>query len=60
MIYSLDGGATWSDVIEILNCGAAECGYPGMVELDGNKILVVYYTPGGKTIESKIITFEAE
>lgn len=60
MIYSLDGGATWSDLIEILDCGAAECGYPGMVELDGNKILVVYYTPGGKTIESKIITFEAE
>jgi len=60
MVYSLDGGETWSDVIEILDCGAVECGYPGMVELPDNKILVVYYTPGGKGIESKIITFEAE
>ena len=60
MVYSLDGGETWSDLVEILDCGKAECGYPGMVELSGNKILVVYYTPGGKGIESKIITFEAE
>ena len=60
MVYSLDGGATWSDVIEILDCDLAECGYPGMVELPDNKILVVYYTPGGKRIESKIITFRAE
>ena len=60
MVYSLDGGDTWSDVIEILDCGLAECGYPGMVELPDNRILVVYYTPGGQSIESKIITFEAE
>ena len=60
MVYSLDGGETWSDVIEILDCGAVECGYPGMIELPDNKILIVYYTPGGKGIESKIITFEAE
>ena len=60
MVYSLDGGETWSDVIEISDCGAVECGYPGMVELPDNKILVVYYTPGGTGIESKIITFEAE
>ena len=60
MVYSLDGGENWSDLIEILDCGRAECGYPGMVELPDNKILVVYYTPGGKGIESRIITFEAE
>ena len=60
MIYSLDGGETWSDLVEILDCGKAECGYPGMVELPDNKILVVYYTPGGTGIASKIITFEAE
>ena len=60
MVYSLDGGETWSDLIKILDCGKAECGYPGMIELPDNKILVVYYTPGGKGIESKIITFEAE
>ncbi|MBR4532724.1 exo-alpha-sialidase [bacterium] len=60
MVYSLDGGETWSDLVEILDCGKAECGYPGMVELPDNKILVVYYTPGGKGIESKIISFEAE
>ena len=58
MVYSLDGGETWSDVIEIRDCGAVECGYPGMVELPDNKILVVYYTPGGQGIESKIISFE--
>ena len=60
MVYSLDGGDTWSDVIEILDCGTSECGYPGMVELPDNKILVVYYTPGGKAIRSKIISFKAE
>ena len=60
MVYSLDGGETWSDLIEILDCGKAECGYPGMVELSDNRILIVYYTPGGRSIESKIIYFEAE
>ena len=60
MVYSLDGGDTWSDLIEILDCGLAECGYPGMVELPDNKILVVYYTPGGRSIESKIVTFETK
>lgn len=60
MVYSLDNGETWSDLIEIQDCGAVECGYPGLAELDGNRFIVVYYTPGGKGIDSKIISFTAE
>ena len=58
MIYSTDNGDTWSDLIEIEDCGLAECGYPGMLELDNNRILVVYYSPGGMGIRSTIIKFE--
>jgi sialidase-1 len=57
MIYSLDKGDTWSNVVEIRDCGLPECGYPGMVEIEDNKIVVVYYTPGGLGIASKIISF---
>lgn len=58
MIYSTDNGETWSDVIEIEDCGLAECGYPGMIELEGNRILVAYYSPGGIGIRSSILEFE--
>ena len=60
MIYSLYNGETWSDLIEIQDCGAVECGYPGLAELDNNRFIVVYYTPGGKGIDSKIISFTTE
>ncbi|HSW60021.1 MAG TPA: sialidase family protein, partial [bacterium] len=56
-VYSLDNGDTWSDLIEIEDCGLAECGYPGMIELDNNRILTVYYTPGGNGIRAKIFSF---
>lgn len=58
MIYSTDKGETWSEIIEIEDCGLAECGYPGMLELEDNRILVVYYTPGGLGIRSAVITFK--
>lgn len=58
MIYSLDKGETWSDVIEISDCGLAECGYPGMVELENSRLSVVYYLPGGTGIGYKIISFK--
>lgn len=58
MMYSTDSGETWSELIEIEDCGLAECGYPGMLELDNNQILVAYYTPGGLGIRSAIIKFE--
>ena len=57
MVYSVDRGDSWSDVIEIRDCGLPECGYPGMVEIEDNKIVVVYYTPGGNSIASKVISF---
>ena len=58
MMYSTDNGETWSELIEIDDCGLAECGYPGMLELDNNRILVVYYSPGGLGIRSAVISFE--
>jgi len=58
MIYSTDKGETWSELIEIEDCGLAECGYPGMLELNNDRILVVYYSPGGLGIRSVIIDFE--
>jgi hypothetical protein len=57
-IHSLDRGATWSDPQQIIDCGAVECGYPGLLELDGNRVLMVYYTPGGRAIEATIYDFE--
>ncbi|HPG36129.1 MAG TPA: sialidase family protein [bacterium] len=56
-VYSLDNGETWSDIIEIEDCGLAECGYPGTVELENNRIFVVYYTPGGAGIRARTISF---
>ncbi len=58
MVYSLDQGETWSEVVEIEDCGLAECGYPGMVELEGNRLLVVYYLPGGAGISLKVLNFQ--
>lgn len=57
MVYSLDKGETWSEIIEIEDCGLAECGYPGIIELEGNSILIIYYTAGGTGIRSKKIKF---
>jgi hypothetical protein len=58
-VYSLDRGATWSEVQPIADCGATECGYPGLLELEENRVLVVYYAPGGVSIDATIYSFEA-
>lgn len=59
MMYSLDDGVTWSDRIRIRDCGASECGYPGLLELEGDALLVVYYAPGGQSVEAAIYDFAA-
>jgi hypothetical protein len=48
---SVDDGLTWSDRVHVRDCKATECGYPGTLELDGNRVLLVYYAPGGTSIE---------
>jgi len=57
MMYSLDDGATWSDRIRVRDCGASECGYPGLLELDGDALLIVYYAPGGQSVDAAVYGF---
>lgn len=56
-IYSMDEGATWSDMISILDPQVVEVGYPSILELEGSKMLVVFYV-GGTTIRGAIYDFE--
>jgi len=57
-MYSTDRGDSWSELIEIEDCGAAECGYPGVMELDNGTVLMVYYGPGGNSIKGSIYSVE--
>jgi len=57
LVTSLDGGRTWSEPMRIRDCKASECGYPGLVELADHQLLVVYYAPGGKSIDAAIFPF---
>lgn len=57
MMASVDRGATWGDQVVIHDCSAVECGYPGLLELDGDRLLVVYYAPGGTAIDAAIYSF---
>lgn len=52
IVASVDDGATWSAPFRILNCQAAECGYPSLLELSPDQLLVVYYAPGGVSISA--------
>ncbi|PKN46354.1 MAG: hypothetical protein CVU59_06330 [Deltaproteobacteria bacterium HGW-Deltaproteobacteria-17] len=54
LMHSVDEGITWTAPLRIADCGAIECGYPSFAELDGSRLLVVYYGPGGTTIEGVI------
>jgi hypothetical protein len=56
LIYSMDEGATWSDMISILAPQTVEVGYPSILELEGDKMLVVFYV-GGVTIRGAIYDF---
>ncbi len=59
-IYSLDEGKTWSERISVIDEANAETGYPGIVEMDNNKMLIVYYTPGAVGISASIYSFVAK
>ncbi len=60
MMYSLNDGETWSDRIQVRDCGASECGYPGLLELEGDVLLMVYYAPGGESVDAVVFDFVAE
>lgn len=55
-VYSMDRGRTWSEMISILEPQTVEVGYPSILELDGGKMLIVYYV-GGYRIEGVIYDF---
>jgi hypothetical protein len=55
-MYSMDEGTTWSDLVEILDPQIVEVGYPSIVELDGGRMLVVFYV-GGTSIQGAIYEF---
>jgi hypothetical protein len=55
MVSSLDDGATWSAPYRILNCGGVECGYPSLLELAPDRLLVVWYAPGGTAISGEVV-----
>lgn len=57
-VHSVDGGASWSAPQRIADCGAAECGYPSLLELPDGRLLIVYYGPGGSSIEAR--TFQVD
>lgn len=44
--YSTDQGNTWAGAVMIDPCGGA---YPQMVELPDGRVLIVYYTEGGRS-----------
>ena len=52
--WSLDAGTTFSAPIDVADCGGVECGYPSMVSLGADRFLLVYYAPGGSSIEGVI------
>jgi sialidase-1 len=55
-IYSLDEGATWSEMISILGPQITEVGYPSILELEGDRMLIVFYV-GGASIQGAIYDF---
>lgn len=59
-VHSIDEGGSWSDPIRVADCGAVECGYPSIIELDGDRVLIVYYAAGGSAIRYTIYSFQTE
>jgi hypothetical protein len=55
--WSLDGAGAWSDPVQVFDCGAVECGYPAIVELDSDHFLLAYYAPGGTAIRAVIYRY---
>ena len=58
--WSLNEGSTWSDSIQVIDCGGSECGYQSIVELDRERFLLAYYAPGGKAIKAVIYRYSLE
>lgn len=56
-IYSTDNGETWSEMISIIEPQTVEVGYPSILELADNRMLIVYYF-GGQTIAGIIYEFQ--
>ncbi|MBN2497404.1 MAG: exo-alpha-sialidase [Deltaproteobacteria bacterium] len=56
-VHSIDRGQTWSEAERVADCGRSECGYPSLVELDADRLLVVYYGPGGRSLEAAVYGF---
>lgn len=54
IISSVDEGKTWGSPLVVEACGSSECAYPSLRELPGDRLLVVYYGPGGKSIKAGI------
>lgn len=52
-VYSLDGGASWSEPVRIRPWQATEVGYPSVLELDDGRVIFVYYV-GGTRIEAVV------
>ena len=55
--WSLDDGATWSEPVQVEDCGAVECGYPAILELDAGRVLFAYYAAGGSAIKGVIYKY---
>ncbi|MBI5534968.1 MAG: exo-alpha-sialidase [Deltaproteobacteria bacterium] len=58
--WSLDDGKTWSEPVQVEDCGAQECGYPSILELDSQRFLFVYYAPGGAAIQAVVYKYTLE
>ena len=58
--WSLDDGDTWSEPVRVQDCGASECGYPAILELEGQRFVLAYYAPGGKAIKAALYQYSLE
>lgn len=58
--WSLDDGATWSEPVQVEDCGAVECGYPAIQELDADHFLFAYYAAGGTSIKGVVYKYALE
>lgn len=57
-VYSLDDGDTWSEPVQIISWQPTEMGYPSIVDLDGDRFLVVFYYAGA-LIEAAFVDYTA-
>lgn len=58
--WSLDDGVSWSEPVQVEDCGASECGYPAILELDAGRFLFAYYASGGSAIKAVVYHYTLE